>query len=352
MTTKNNIFLYTYFNMKALLKSFNIDEKFTKPRLEKQPVYNHYKNNIPRIEDYNFMADLIEMPETKNKNKYILVMVDLATNEFDIEPLKSKTSEEVLEGSKRMFKRPYLKTPYASIRTDNGKEFMGVFQKWCNNEHIFHKFNIPNRHTQLATIDSLCNQLERLFIGYMNSKEEQTGKEYKNWDDITDKVRKGFNKIRNVKTGKFDINDYPVFKAFNTPRFKINQAVHYKLDTPENALGHKQPTSKFRTGDYRYSKEPKQIKQILYMNDEPYFRYILDGLPNVSYSEYQLIKSKYKATRHKIKSIIDDRIIQNKREFKIWWYGYLKKDSTFEPERQLRQDGLGDMIDEYLNNQH
>ena len=55
--------------MKALLKSFNIDENFTKPRLEKQPVYNHIKNNIPRIEDYNFMADLVEMPETKNKYK-------------------------------------------------------------------------------------------------------------------------------------------------------------------------------------------------------------------------------------------------------------------------------------------
>jgi hypothetical protein len=70
--------------MNKLLKSFKIDEKLTRPRLEKQRVYNQFKNNIPRIEDYNFMADLIEMPETKNKNKYILVIIDLATNEFDI----------------------------------------------------------------------------------------------------------------------------------------------------------------------------------------------------------------------------------------------------------------------------
>ena len=91
-----DIFLYTNLNnMKALLKSFNINEKFTKPRLEKQPVYNHIKNNISRIEDYNFMTDLIEMPETRNGNKYILVIVDLAANEFDIEPLKFKSSEEV-----------------------------------------------------------------------------------------------------------------------------------------------------------------------------------------------------------------------------------------------------------------
>ena len=101
--------------MKALLKSFKIDEKLTKPRLEKQPVYNQIKNNIPRIEDYNFMADLIEMPETKKKNKYILVIVDLATNEFDIEPLKNKSAEDVLQGSKKIFKRSYLNIPYASI---------------------------------------------------------------------------------------------------------------------------------------------------------------------------------------------------------------------------------------------
>ena len=113
--------------MKTLLKSLNIIEKFTKPRNKKQPVYNHIKNNVPRIEDYNFMADLIKMPETKNKNKNILVIVDLATNEFDIEPLKFKSSEDVLEGSKKIFRRSYLKIPFASFRTDNGKEFKGGF---------------------------------------------------------------------------------------------------------------------------------------------------------------------------------------------------------------------------------
>jgi hypothetical protein len=209
--------------MKTLLKSFKIDEKLTKPRLEKQPVYNQFKNNIPRIEDYNFMADLIEMPETKNKNKYILVIVDLATNEFDIEALKNKSAEDVLEGSKKIFKRSYLKTPYAS---------------------------------------------------------------------------------------------------------------------------------NFRTGDYRYSNSPRKITQILYFNDEPYFRYILEGIKNASYSEYQLIKSKYRHSRYKLKKIIGDRIVNNKREFLIWWDRYLKSESTFDKESELRKDGIGNLIDEYLANKN
>ena len=88
----------------------------------------------------------------------------------------------------------------------------------------------------------------------MNHKKEVTGKIYKNWDDINDKVRKGLNKIRKVKLDKFDINDYIFFISYNNPKFKISQVVHYELDTPENALGKQQCTYlKFRTGDYRYS---------------------------------------------------------------------------------------------------
>jgi len=72
-----------------------------------------------------------------------------------------------------------LKIPYASIRTDNGKEFKGVFDKFCDNNNIFHKVNIQNRHTQLANVDSLCNQLERLFNDYMNQIEEKPEKSIK-----------------------------------------------------------------------------------------------------------------------------------------------------------------------------
>ena len=196
----------------------------------------------------------------------------------------------------------------------------------------------------LANVDSLCNQLERLFNGYMNHKEETKGKIYKNWDYISDKVRKDLNKIRKVKLDKFDINDCPFFINYNIPKFKIGQVVY----TPENALGKQQPTSNFRTGDYRYSNVPRKITQILYFNDEPYFRYILEGIKNASYSEYQLIKSIYKQSRYKVKKIIDDRIVNNKREFLIWWDKYKKCESTFQKESELRKDGLGNLIDEYI----
>ena len=88
------------------------------------------------------------------------------------------------------------------------------------------------------------------------------------------------------------------------------------------------------------------------MNDEPYFRYILEGIKNASYSEFQLIKSRYKHSRYKVKKIIDDRIVNNKREFLIWWDRYLKSESTWEKETELRKDGIGNLIDEFLANKN
>jgi len=48
------------------------------------------------------------------------------------------------------------------------------------------------------------------------------------------------------------------------------------------------------------------------------------------------------------KKIIDSRIVNNKQEFLIWWQNYPKSQSTFEKEAELRKDGIGNLIDEYL----
>ena len=164
--------------MKALLNKYKINEKFNKVKNEPK-VFNHIKNNIPLLEDYNFMADLLILPETKEKYKYLLVVVDLASDEFDIEKLRSKTPEEILNAYKNMLKRKYIKLPEGSIRTDNGNEFKGVFHKYLIDNGVLHKFSLPNRHKQMANVESLNKQLARLFNGYMNHVEEEKGKVYK-----------------------------------------------------------------------------------------------------------------------------------------------------------------------------
>jgi hypothetical protein len=190
--------------MKSIFKSLGISEKqndLTKPP-PKQKVFNKVKDNIPHVKNYNFMADLLMLPTAKSKNRYLLVVDDLATDNFDIEPLKTKEPKEVLQAFKTMIKRPYIKEPYASIRTDDGNEFKGVFAKWLYDESILHKVAISGRHKQLANVENLNKQLGRLLNGYMNMKEEELGHVYKEWDDkkILDTIRKDLNKLRQKAT--------------------------------------------------------------------------------------------------------------------------------------------------------
>ena len=182
--------------MDKLIERLGIDETFTKERNKIPTHFNNIRNNVPQKEDYNMMADLLELPKTKNGYRYLLVIVDLFSREFDIEPLKDKEPKTVLDAMKKCFGRKHLNKTYASLRTDNGNEFKGVFHKWLFDNNILHKVALPNRHKQLSTVESLNKQLGRLFNGYMNKKELETGSRNREWIDIVDVVRTELNKIR------------------------------------------------------------------------------------------------------------------------------------------------------------
>jgi hypothetical protein len=164
--------------MDKILQALNIDETHSKP-VKIKKAFSKVKDNIPLIADYNFMADLLHLPETKKGYLYLLVVVDLATDEFDIEPLTNNKSLTIVTAMKNIFKRKYLKKPYASIRTDGGAEFKDAFDKFCYENSILHKVGIAGRHQQMSNVERLNRELGRLLNGYMNAIEEQTGKTYK-----------------------------------------------------------------------------------------------------------------------------------------------------------------------------
>ena len=97
--------------------------------------------------------------------KCLLVIVDLASDKFDIEPIKNKDSSTVLNAMKKIYARGILKQPYSSLKTDSGTEFKGVFHKWLWDNDIFHKVGSPNRHKALANVENLNRQLGEVIIG-------------------------------------------------------------------------------------------------------------------------------------------------------------------------------------------
>ena len=335
---------------KSLLNKLNIDEYLTVNHNQKQKRFNSFKANLPNEPNINYMADILFLPTSKDGYKYLLVVVDVITNLFDMEPMKSKTSKDTLKAFKEILKRKILKAP-AILRTDNGTEFKSDFDKFLSDNNIIHRVGQPYRHRQQANVEALNKQLGRIFNGYMNSKELQTHRKYCEWIDILKDVRTELNKIRKVDIKPIEdktIFDYPVFSPKTINKYNVGDVVYYKLDYPEDVHGNKQNTASFRMGDNRYSNVPKRIVHILYMLDYPYYRYLLEGMHNVSFSEYELIPSKEETeTKYKVKKLLDKKKIKNKTFYLVWWQKYLKKDATWEPEKQLIEDGLKYIIDDY-----
>ena len=303
----------------SLLEKLDVDEKFNK-RKQEHKSFNTIASIVPPIEDANMMCDILHMPETKNGNKYIFVIVDLYTGDFDIEPMQILDAEHALKAMKACFKRDYVKKPKYSLKTDGGAEFKNIFDKYLYDNSILHKWIIGHRHISISVVESLNKQLARLFNGYMNTREEK-GKLYREWDKAVNTIRKDLNELRtkrkpkDPRTYKYDdVKDYKTIISNETitdkngktktieikknvrinPKFKIGDMVYRALEVPKNALGKNQPTTNFRAGDYTFEKTPRKITQIFTMSGTgPLYRFYLDGVKNASYTERELQKASY-----------------------------------------------------------
>ena len=89
--------------MQQIKQSLNIDDTYTK--LYRRPTradeMTKVKEQVPLVEGLNFMADILHLPTDAFGYSKLLVVVDIANDEFDIEKLKGETSEEVLSHSPR-----------------------------------------------------------------------------------------------------------------------------------------------------------------------------------------------------------------------------------------------------------
>lgn len=336
-----------------LISKLDIDETLTKKKRKgKDFIFNKVKQTVPLVEDLNMSADLLFLPTTKNNEKYLLVIVDLATDEFDMEPLKSKEPDAILKAMKLIFSRKYLNRPEASFLTDDGNEFKGSVKKYLYDVNIFHRVALPGRHKQNSNVESLNNILGRFFNGYMNTKEIKLNKTYREWTDIVNVLRVELNKIRRKKmplNPRTVIYDFP--DTSHEPEFEVGNYVHRALDKPRNALNEQQ-SGNFRQGDFRFDPIPRKIIKLLYYPAG--YRYIISGIPNASYAEFELIKADYEDEEEEVeevKEFVD--MTYNRKEkqwyYKVWFFNEPKKNAGWLSHSQLMETLSLDIIKEFVN---
>ena len=123
------------------------------------------------------------------------------------------------------------------------------------------------------------------------------------------------------------------------------------MEVPKNIYGNIEANTKWRKGDLRFDPDEK-LKIVNVLNYPNNNRYLLHMYPNVSFTENELkLVSKDDNNNNDefyiVKEIIGKKKIKGKTYYLVHWKRSLKKDSTWELESNLLEDGLKDYIDEY-----
>lgn len=343
------------YNMNEIIKAFDLDAKVIKHTkiITKKVKFDTIKQTLPRKPDINFQMDYLELPKTKEGYNRLLTMIDLGTGEVDFEPTKGKTSAITLKAMKAIFKRKYLNQPL-TIRTDAGTEFLGDVKKYMYNQSILHKPGISGRHKQTGSIERLNRDVATVLFAYMNTQEYKTGIVNSEWYEIIPKLREIMNsqvlernknrKLKGEANEEFMETPDDIVQLYST-----GDLVYRKLDKPLTILGKSQNSDNFRAGDMRYDMKARAITKVAYYPNN--IRYILNGLPNVSYTQDEIIPADEEEDDELfvIKKIIQHKMINKKMHYKVWWDGEKKADATWEPMNQLLDDGAKEHIDFYKN---
>jgi hypothetical protein len=267
-----------------LLAHFNIDNRFTEKK-NKIKFDSFDENSFPK-QDYNFSADLLFLPHYRGY-KYLLVVVDNWSNEIEFEHIKTKTAVVVLRAFKKIINREFMNKPKASIRVDAGTEFQGVFKDYMFEEDILLRVALTGRHKQNAKAETAIKLISFLIINYLNIKEIELQRNYRNWIELLPPLRTKLNELRK----RPDEDPYTKFYKgviFKLPKFNIGDNVVHLIEKPVDALNNKQSSENRRVGDYIYSyHKPKLIVKILYYSNN--VRYMLDGIKNASFTEDELL---------------------------------------------------------------
>jgi hypothetical protein len=277
---------------KKLLASVGVDKEhdqdaklFEAPRRPKQEgKFMIFKPSV-------YQADTVYMPEDNGFN-YILDVVDLAHKNVDAEPMRGRTSMDVIQAFEAMFRRKYIsRETMQYLYTDAGTEFCNEeFDGYMKQNEVIHRVTRVARKNQTGVVEYYNGVITKVLGVKMGTDEirlEETGR----WKDSLPRVIKAINDNKKDPPKIKDFFKDPIVKESDLD-LNIGDYVHVKLEQPIDTItGEKyNGNQKFRNGDLRYSREVHKIVNISMLPNQP-VRFFLEGINNATFMRWELVKA-------------------------------------------------------------
>jgi len=300
------------------------------------------------------------------KDKYALVVTDLATRRIDAEPLKTRTAQAVLDAFKHIYDRSVLKPPWR-LEVDGGREFTGLVEEYFKEHNTDIRVARSGRHSQEGAVENINRLLGKAIAMRQVGQELHTGKQSHEWVEDLPQFVDEINK-RLVREPPKAVNpDAPI--EFGNKFFKVGDTVRVAEDRPHSLVildssgKQRHLSGQIRAGDPKWSLKLHKVEQVAIIPGGP-VRYIVSDIPNVSFSYNQLqsadaadllppkklvmrlkpepqINEKERLELEKQKLYIPEQILDlTKTKVKIKWKGYDINDSTWEPISEIKKSSL------------
>jgi transposase InsO family protein len=184
--------------------------------------------------DYVWQSDLVDIQPLSKENsgfRYLLVVIDTFSRYAWVEPLKSKSGQEVVRGFREIFKSSVGRKPQ-KVCTDMGKEYLNKeLQQFFNTNNIIHYSLASDTKASLA--ERFNRTLKELMWRYF------TANKTRHYVDILPKLVEGYNrrKHRSIGIAPIKVNKSNEQQIWNKqfaaddetlqkqPKFKVGQTV-------------------------------------------------------------------------------------------------------------------------------
>lgn len=266
-----------------------VKKLYERPKREPAGLVADY-NNAPELNSVHQM-DLLQLPSDRGRG-YALVVYDVATRRTAARPLASKSAGAVLRALRDVYENDLHLRPPQRAEVDGGAEFRGAVAEYLREKGAVIRVGLPGRHRQQAGVEALNGVIGRAIFKAQAAREIETGRTSKAWVADLPGIIAAENRHLERKPPPPPSGALPPpADAQDRVILDVGTMVRRVLDRPEDVLGRVLPPGRGKTGrrlaDPTYERTPRPIVGlVLRPGMSP--RYVLRGLPTVSFARYEL----------------------------------------------------------------